>query len=186
MHDTSARLVALALVIVSAMVTRPVAAAPSEDPRAAEARRACATGQVDRGVDLLASIIAESGDPSAVYNQARCYQQNGRPEEALNRFREYLRIGADEKPADRRKAERFIAELEAELEAKANRTTPVAPAAPGAEGPLPMTPEAIPSPGVAAGSDTGTASTPVLRMISYGAATVGVLGLGFGLSQSLR
>ena len=68
---------------------RAHAAAP--DPRALAARQACAAGRVEQGIELLAEIVAATGDSDAVYNQARCYEQNGRPQEALARFREYLR-----------------------------------------------------------------------------------------------
>jgi hypothetical protein len=92
-----------------------------DDKRALEARRACAAGRVEQGIELLAQIIAETGDPNGVYNQARCYQGNGRPEQALTRFREYLRIAGNLPPRDRERVRRFIVELEREVETRSRR-----------------------------------------------------------------
>jgi hypothetical protein len=111
-----------------ATAAKPTAA----DPRPAEARKACAAGKVDRGIQILAEIIVENGDANAVYNQARCYQQNGRPEQAVARFREYLRTAAQLAPADRTQVEGYIVELEAEIETKARRAALPATAATGA------------------------------------------------------
>jgi hypothetical protein len=122
---------------------RPVVA----DPRPAEARKACAAGKVDRGIQILAEIIVENGDANAVYNQARCYQQNGRPEQAVARFREYLRTAAELAPADRTQVEGYIVELEAEIETKARRAAAASTAAPtttGSEEPEPAA--AVPAP----------------------------------------
>ena len=112
---------------------RPTAR-PSRNRRALEARRACAAGRVEQGIELLAQIIAETGDPNAVYNQARCYQGNGRAEQALTRFREYLRIAGPLPPRERQRVRRFIVELEQEVEARGRRREAL-PAAARAAGP---------------------------------------------------
>jgi tetratricopeptide (TPR) repeat protein len=66
-------------------------ASAQNDPREAEARRECLAGRYQRGIDLLAALFTETRDPNHLFNQARCYQQNNRPDEAISRFREYLR-----------------------------------------------------------------------------------------------
>jgi hypothetical protein len=103
---------------------------PTSDRRAFEARRACAAGRVEQGIELLAQIIAETGDPNAVYNQARCYQGNGRSEQALARFREYLRIAEGILPRERARVRRFIGELEREVESRRRRGLAPAPPPP--------------------------------------------------------
>jgi hypothetical protein len=116
----------------------PAAAQTSEerDPREVEARKACASGQVDRGIALLAEIIAETGDPTPVYNQARCYQQNGRTAEAIQRFREYLRLSPKAPPDEVARVQGFIHDLEAEgARAQAPREPSVQGRAAPAEGP---------------------------------------------------
>jgi hypothetical protein len=89
------------------------------DRRAMEARKACAAGRVEQGIELLAQIIAENGDPNAVFNQARCYQANGRNEQALARFREYLRIAENVQVGEADQVRVYIAELEEEARNRA-------------------------------------------------------------------
>jgi hypothetical protein len=88
------------------------AAAETEDQRSQTALKACASGEVPRGIALLAELYAEDRDPTHVFNQGRCYQQNGKTGQALERFREYLRVGAHEPPQDIKRAQGFIKELE--------------------------------------------------------------------------
>ena len=106
-------LVALALAAPTSALAQPKPA--SRELREAEARRACAAGQVEKGIEVLAELLVEIGHPNYVYNQARCYQQNGRAEEAINRFREYLRAAPSISASERQRVEGFVAELEAEL-----------------------------------------------------------------------
>jgi hypothetical protein len=91
-------------------------AADSEDPRASKALTACTAGQVPTGVALLAELYTETRDPAFIFNQGRCYQQNGQLDPAAERFREYLRVGKNEPAADRARAEGFIKEIEARME----------------------------------------------------------------------
>jgi hypothetical protein len=112
---------AVVAVLVAALVVPPalVQAAPrTREQREADARRACAAGKVDQGIEILADLYAADSHPNYIYNQARCYQQNGKPEQAIARFREYLRVATDASPAVREKVERFIAELEGERPAR--------------------------------------------------------------------
>src|SRR3954469_13153722 len=92
-----ALVISIALLIAGS--PRPVAAAGNEDPRPARALTACAAGQVASGIALLAELYTETRDPTYVFNQGRCYQQNGQLVPAAERFREYLRVGKNEPPA---------------------------------------------------------------------------------------
>jgi hypothetical protein len=78
---------------------RPARAQPPEqpenDPRVAEAQRACLSGDVTTGVRLLAELHAATNDPRWLFNQGRCYEQNRQPEAAIDRFRAFLREGGD-------------------------------------------------------------------------------------------
>jgi hypothetical protein len=123
--------------------------AAQEDPRELEARTACAAGDVDKGIAILARMFAETSDYTWVYNQGRCYQQNGRTEQALNRFREYLRRGQNLSAEEKSEVEGFIRELEAEQQKKGGAATTAVPAptgqAPGASGgTMTATPTAAP------------------------------------------
>ena len=84
----------------------------SDDPRPREARAACAAGEIQKGIRILADLYADDEDLTWVYNQGRCYQQNGWADEAIERFQEYLRRARDITPAERGEVEKFIAELE--------------------------------------------------------------------------
>jgi hypothetical protein len=60
-----------------------------------EAKKACAVGDVSKGIDILAELFVESNRFVFVYNQGRCHQQNGHWEKAINRFEEFLRKDGD-------------------------------------------------------------------------------------------
>ena len=66
------------------------AATPREQAEL-EARKACAAGRVGEGIEMLAALLTEYGHANYIYNQARCYQQNGKLEQAISRFKEYGR-----------------------------------------------------------------------------------------------
>jgi hypothetical protein len=89
-------------------------AQPKEDTRAIEARKACAVGEVDKGIELLADYLARTDDITAVYNMGRCYQQNGMARQAVLQFREYLRKATDLALSDRREIEEQVKALETE------------------------------------------------------------------------
>lgn len=72
-----------------------------QDPRDVQAQKDCVAGKTDSGVALLAELYATTGNPNFLYNQARCYQHVARAGEAIERFREYLRVAKDI-PADER------------------------------------------------------------------------------------
>lgn len=94
----------------------------SKDAREREARKACLEGDYVRGVAILSELFLDTVQAAYIFNQGRCYEQNDRYDEAINRFREYLRISKE----DRAVAEKHIAECEA-LARKKSSTREVAP-----------------------------------------------------------
>ncbi len=127
------------------MVCVSTALAQAPDPRISQARKDCLTGKVESGVALLAEVFVQTKNANLVYNQARCYEQNGRAEEAILRFREYLRLG-EYTAAEKADVEKHIADcraMKAEQLATPERLpapapTPAnAPPAPPARGPDP-------------------------------------------------
>jgi tetratricopeptide (TPR) repeat protein len=155
--------VAGTLVLALTGLARGEPAGPEIDPRMLAVRKACAAGEVDRGIEILAEIYAETKDITAVYNQGRCYQQNGRSEEALNRFREVLRRGDSLSAADRSEVEGFIRELQADLAAR--RTAHETPRE---------------------GGPTPSRSLGPQQIAGLTVAGVGVVALGVGLYCSLK
>jgi hypothetical protein len=162
-----ALLLSTAAVARAAPAPQPPAEA-EEDPRAVEARKACAAGQVDRGVAILADYLSKTSDTTAIYNMARCYQQNGVADRALVKFREYLRLATDLTPDDRRDVEAHIRELEA-----TQRLPPSS---------APTLLEPVPPPAV----DAVVAGRPGLRTAGMVVGGAGVVALGAGLVFALQ
>jgi hypothetical protein len=75
-------------------------AAAKKEERVQKARVECMAGDYQAGVRILAEIYAETRDANLIYNQARCFEQNGRNEQAVLRFEEYLRVNQDLAPAE--------------------------------------------------------------------------------------
>ena len=101
---------------------------PARDPREDEARRECLAGRYQHGIDILATLFTETKDPNHIFNQARCFQQNSRPDDAIARFREYLRKAKDLPAAETAEVQSYIAECEA---MKGDHAPPPAPPASG-------------------------------------------------------
>jgi hypothetical protein len=114
--------------VVAAVCSSGRVRAQERDPREAEAKKACLGGGADHGIELLAELYAETNDPTYIYNQGRCFEQNGRSTDALTRFREYLRkapsLGAEEKA----QVQAHIADMEAQEKQEKQDAPPVAPA----------------------------------------------------------
>jgi hypothetical protein len=203
-------LVRSAVIAALATVAGSAPARAQEDPRPREAKAACAAGDVQRGIALLADLYAETNDMAWVFNQGRCYQQNGQLESAINRFREYLRRPARTTPEMRDEAEAFIVELEAQLRDRpADRaragggsgtpTTDAAGASPATDtqaldaGPLPLSPETAAAATTLTGDPTqARASAPPAgggRGLLVGSAVLGgtgVVALAVAIVSSTR
>jgi len=61
-----------------------------KDAKERAARKACLSGNVDKGSEILSDLYLDYKDPTHIYNLGRCYEQNHRYEDAVSRFREYL------------------------------------------------------------------------------------------------
>ncbi|HWJ55272.1 MAG TPA: hypothetical protein VNR90_03625, partial [Vicinamibacterales bacterium] len=90
-------------------------AADSREAREREARKACFTGNVDRGVEILVDLYGETGHPNYIYNQARCFERNGKYDQALLSYEDYLRKAKDLGDVERAQVEKSIAELRAKV-----------------------------------------------------------------------
>jgi hypothetical protein len=168
-----ARLVLAVALVVGAMAlgASPAVAA---DARAEEARRECLGTRYQHGIDLLAALYAETRDANYIYNQGRCFQQNNRPEEAISRFREYLRSADDLSPAERSDVDAQIVECERMVAEQRRRAT----VPPAAVGPVPVSRPAGPAPERQAGRG--------LRVTGAIGAALGLAGLGFGVVMGVQ
>jgi hypothetical protein len=86
------RLTAFFAILTCSPLAERSADAASVEVQEKAAHKACLSGDYSAGVALLADLFVETKDPTYVFNQGRCFEQNGRNIEAINRFREYLRI----------------------------------------------------------------------------------------------
>src|SRR3954462_8809057 len=90
-------------------------AAESQEAREREARKACFTGNVDRGVELLVDLYVETQHPNYIYNQARCFERNGKYDQALLSYEDYLRKATNLGDVERAQVEKSIADLRTKL-----------------------------------------------------------------------
>jgi hypothetical protein len=150
-------------------------AARADDARELQAKEACLGGHADKGIELLAQLYAETSDPTYIYNQGRCFEQNGRPSEAVTRFREYLRK-ATLAPDEKADIEKRIETLEAEARPSTPAVAPIAPA-----------PSATAATTVTTGSGESTGpSARSYRIAGITTAGVGAAAVAFGVVMGLR
>jgi hypothetical protein len=123
------------------------------------ARTACLSGDYARGVAILSELFVDTEDPTFIYNQGRCFQQNQRYGEAIGRFQEYLRIGRELTKRARDDAEQQIADCE-HLLAKQNGQPAAAATQASAASTTPAVPVASASTSSNVASEPGAASAP--------------------------
>jgi len=109
-----AYLISLVIPLSWAFASAPVHAA-SRQARERAARKACLVGDYAKGVSILSDLFIETKEPTYIYNQARCFEQNRRYEDAIARFQEYLRLATKASAADKAEAEKHIADCQALL-----------------------------------------------------------------------
>jgi tetratricopeptide (TPR) repeat protein len=165
--------------------------AASRQAQEKAARKACLTGDYAKGIELLSDLFVDTRDANYIYNQARCYQQNRRYEEAIARFQEYLRAAGPElNPAERASAEKNIADCQALVPKEAAR-----PAPPESQPTKPPTtpqprPEPPPLPEAVTVQEAPPRSTGApgsgLRTAGIVTASVGAAGLLAGILLNLK
>jgi hypothetical protein len=99
----------------------PSARGANAGDRERAARKACLLGDVKTGTEILADLYLDTKDPTYIYNQGRCFEQNGQDDQALLRFREYLRKAKALTSADAEAVRKRIDDLQA---ATATRAAP--------------------------------------------------------------
>ena len=98
-----------AISLVASLIATSPAAADSRGQQERQARKACLTGDYTKGVAILSDLFIDTRDPTYIFNQGRCFEQNRRYDEAIARFDEYLQAGKGQlTAADRSAAEQHI------------------------------------------------------------------------------
>jgi hypothetical protein len=85
----------------------------SKEQKERAAKKACLNRDPDKGVELLTDLYVDTNDPTYIFNQGRCYEQNDRCQDAIVRFREYLRKTSTE--GERKDAQKHIVDCESLL-----------------------------------------------------------------------
>jgi tetratricopeptide (TPR) repeat protein len=168
-----------------------VAAAKSANRQAQErvAKKACATGDYQKGIDILADLYISFDDQNYIYNQARCYEQNGHPAQAIERFREYLRKTPNLTAIDRADVEKHILDCQGLV---ANPNPVPQPVAPAPIAPAPQLMVAMSSPVMPAPERTVTTSAPPaepgsgLRVAGMVTAGAGALALATAVALNIK
>jgi hypothetical protein len=168
-----------ALSAASAPVDEPGGVTRASQERAA--RKACMTGDVAKGIGILADLFLDTKNITYVFNQGRCYEQNRQYEDAIGRFEEYLRVTALQ-PAhagDRAIAEQHLADCKrilAEGAEPASIGTPPPPVTP-TEHTEPTPPETTSAP-----PETGIdrRAEPAVTRAGAGLRTAGIISGAIG------
>jgi hypothetical protein len=151
------------------------------------ARAACLMGDYQKGTKILVDLFIETGNPVHLFNQGRCYEQNHRWEEAVDRFHEYLRKAPKLDEETKAYVDKHVAECESHLP-KAVPVQPPPPAAAPAPTPEPVVekPTEPVTPARAAPVATANDSGSALRIVGIVTAAVGVAALGYGTYEYFR
>lgn len=162
---------------------------------------ACLSGDYAKGVAILSELYVDTKDRTYLFNQGRCFEQNGRYADAILRFREYLRKIRDAGAAPDADAERHIADCEALLAKEKNKAAgSTSQAADGASQPAaggasqPAAPPALARPTTALPAPIDVVPVPAqagtrgsgLRVAGIAAIAVGGAGLVTGLILNLK
>jgi hypothetical protein len=145
--------------VLAQLATKAALGAPGGLGRAGKekaAKKACITGNVKAGIDMLADLYLDTGDTNFVFNQARCYEQNHRWEDAADRFREYLRKVPNLTDKEKVEVNAHIAECDSMLAKQAG----VPPPAPQESSPQVV---ATPAPATA---NMGSAYPPLVPVVA--------------------
>jgi tetratricopeptide (TPR) repeat protein len=173
--------------LLSILLASGPAVAGSRESKERTAKKACLSGDFARGVSILSDLYVDTNDPIYIFNQGRCFEQSGRYEDAIIRFREYLRKNQDAGKAIDQSAERHIADCEALLAKQEAQTAKpflsVQPNAPMIEKPAPEpAPVAQPAaPHAPKASEQTSASTSTARS-GAGLRVAGLVGIGVGVA----
>jgi hypothetical protein len=110
------------LLLVLVALASPSAWARDHDDRERTARTSCLSGDYVKGVAILSELFVDTRNPTHIYNQGRCFEQNRRYDDAIARFQEYLRVGRDLGQEEKREAAKHIDDCQALLDRQVGRT----------------------------------------------------------------
>jgi hypothetical protein len=180
--------------LIPSLVCLCLAAVPSQarakDPPDTEALKACTTGDVRRGVEILTDLYVRSNDTTYLFNQGRCYEQNHQWQSAIDRFREYLRKTPRLSKRLTADTEKHIEECKRFLAEEERKTAPAPQVVVVAPSPQQVSPAATPAmtapqPDPQPVATAAIAATPTAARKDSGAAmrTTGIVVGSIGLAS---
>jgi hypothetical protein len=180
------------LVLAAVLLTARASWAAGAAAKDRAARTACLSGDYAKGVALLIELFVSTNDPTYIYNQGRCYEQNQRYEDAIARFQEYLRAGKRLSKDEKADAQKHIADCKELLATQPSLPPPPPPtpmpapqptAVPGPVTPLPpAAPQVVGQSGALSPTDSGSG----LRTAGVVTAAVGGAALIAGVVLNLK
>jgi hypothetical protein len=184
--------IAIVVAILSVAFVPSIGHADRFDTKEKVARTACLAGDYAKGVQLLSELFVDTKDPTFIFNQGRCFEQNRKYDDAIARFQEYLRAARKASKAEREEAQKHISDCQdllAKEKAQAGAVAPVVPVTPQ----VPAAPIPAPTATLAGAppprestaspqSDSGAA----LRTAGIVAASIGGAGLVAGVVFNLK
>jgi hypothetical protein len=177
------------------LVAPPAAQAGGRENKERAAKTACLAGDYAKGVALLAELyVSSNNDVTYLFNQGRCFEQNGKYEEAIARFREYQLKNSEAGNAPDESVDKHIATCQTLLDKQrpAAQTAAAAPA-PASAAPVASAPAVVPAveatpQAVAETVEAVAPATPGrgLRVAGATAAALGVVGIAAGVLLNLK
>ena len=188
----------LGFLSVGLLAAEPALAGGKGQNKERDAKKACLSGNVTKGISILADLFVDTGDANFLYNQGRCYEQNVRYTEAAERFKEYLRKAVNLTDKEKAEVDKHIADCEAavakgQARGTASSSQPSSPA-PEAAPPVYAQTQLAPSPPTAYLPPAPTVAAPAAPVAEqYGwqhtakwvASGAAVAFLGFGVVEHL-
>src|SRR6476469_9702365 len=117
-----------ALVVAAPLVALPAAhAAKADNATEMKAREAFAAGRYDEALELFAKLYAQTLHPVYLRNIGRCHQKLRQPDQAIDKFNEYLAKEKKISPDERKEIEGYIKDLEAMRDEQARQKNPPPP-----------------------------------------------------------
>jgi hypothetical protein len=137
------------LALPAAAQTDPAPTSAATRQKEMAARKAFASSDWDRALDLFSDLYAQTLHPVYLRNIGRCHQKMRQPQKAIDAFQDYLAKNKHLGPGERQEIDGYIAEMERLRDEQARAPRPEATPAPGpppVNEPLPPVPNAAPPP----------------------------------------
>lgn len=178
------RLFALLAGLLACTLPSPAHAA-SKQAQERSARKACLAGDYAKGVELLADLFVDTKDPTYIFNQGRCFEQNRRYEDAIGRFQEYLRAAPGMSAEDKALTDKHISDCQNLLAQQTGRTVPPVAATAATASPPPQPAPAEPIPPPAPQVVVTQPPSPALASPGSGLRTAGVVTASVGAAAAV-